>query len=90
QVDSQDRGINVSDILSSLGIAAAKETGGWKVTSIAEKSQAEKAGVQISDLVEAVGSHEVKGKDSLNGSVSADSVRVVRAGKRLVIKFAGR
>lgn len=87
---AQDRGIKVQEILSSLGIAAEKSPDGWRVAKVNEGSQAEKSGVRISDIIEAVGSHVVKGKDSLDGNISIDSITLVRGGKRVNVKLAGR
>jgi hypothetical protein len=88
--DGQTDGVSVRDILAALGVAAEKMPDGWSIKAITVNSQAEKAGLRTTDLVEAVGPHEVKAKDSLRGSVSFDSVTIVRGGKRLVIKLPSR
>ena len=87
---SQTGGVSVKELLSALGVVSERSTAGWTVKNVTAKSQAERSGVQAFDVIEAVGKYDVKGKDSLQGSVSVDSFTVIRGGKRVVIKLAGR
>lgn len=86
----QDGGISVKDALEAVGVAAAKLVDGWKVRSVRSGTVAEKSGVKASDIIEAIGNHSVKDKESLSGKLTVDSITLVRSGKRLVIKLTGR
>ncbi|HEV8593425.1 MAG TPA: hypothetical protein VGQ55_15075 [Pyrinomonadaceae bacterium] len=83
-------GISIQSVLSAFGIDVEQAAEGWKVKAVSANSAGERSGIQTADLVEMVGDQAVKGKVSLPGRVFFDSITLVRSGKRIVIKLAGR
>jgi hypothetical protein len=82
--------ISIRGVLSAFGVDVEQAAEGWKVKAVSANSAGERSGIQTADLVEMVGDQTVKGKVSLPGRVFFDSITLVRSGKRIVIKLAGR
>jgi hypothetical protein len=87
---SPTAGISIRDALSVFGIDAEQAAEGWSVKKVSANSAAERSGIQAADMIQMVGNQAVGGKSSFANRVYADTVTLLRQGKRIVIKLANR
>ncbi len=79
-------------ITAFLGVTSEKDIAGAKITSITEKSAAEKAGLKENDIITKVGETKIDGPESLSKAITAkkpnDEVKVyyLRNGKEKSVK----
>ena len=78
--------IPVREMLSMIGVNA-DYAGSWKVTQVIANSSAARSGVQVGDIVVAMGEHDISNKTDFPGSGSIGSLRVKRGGKLVDIKL---
>jgi hypothetical protein len=76
-------GIPIGDVLKHLGLDAAPEDAGWRVTSVT--GAAERSGFKTGDVIEAINDRSLVKRTSLTGTVSSKTVRVRRDGKVIVV-----
>lgn len=85
--------LSVKDVLSLIGVEGNFSDNKWKVEAVRQNSQAERSGVKVNDVIEAIDE-----KDLSTGTISTDSkgtfsgkkLTVVRGGERLEIKLQNK
>ena len=77
-------GVSAKDILSFMGIEA---DAAWKVSSVKQKSMAERSGLKAGDIIEAINNQNLAEKSTFGNKVSSKSVRVLRDGKSVQIEL---
>jgi len=81
---------SVHDVLMLLGIEAEQAQGGWRVKAAAANGAAERSGVKVGDVIEAIEDQQLGTSSVFTGSVSFKSMKVLRDGKSLVIALENR
>lgn len=76
----------VRDILSVIGIEASFSNNKWKVDAVKQNSRAERSGVKVNDIIEAIDENKISTETISTKNVNG-KLTVVRAGEKLEIKL---
>ncbi|MBV9217165.1 MAG: PDZ domain-containing protein [Acidobacteria bacterium] len=75
----------LSSVLSIAGVNGAMNDGGWRVSSVVDKSMAARAGVKADDVIEAINDQPIKANMDLPANFALKSLRVKRGGNTVTI-----
>ena len=81
---------SVKDVLSPLGIEAVYEENKWKVQSVKQNSLAERSGVKVNDVIEAIDENSISGETVFKKAGGGKNLNIVREGKKLPIKLQNK
>ncbi|MBK8464840.1 MAG: hypothetical protein IPL32_03335 [Chloracidobacterium sp.] len=81
------RSISTKELLMQLGVDAAYSDSSWKVGDVKQNSKAQRSGLKIGDVVEAVNNQILTEKNSFGSPFSSKSIRVRRDGKSVQIEL---
>ncbi len=77
--------IAVRDVLQMLGVSADPDADGWRVRSAAANSMAQRAGVRVGDVIEAINGTPLEPNMTFKGGISVKTLRVRRDGKQVTL-----
>lgn len=79
--------INVSQILEFIGVKATWSGGGWRVDSVDANNIANRSGIKVGDVVEAINGQTVDKKTTFPSKFDGKGIRVRRDGASVQIDF---
>jgi hypothetical protein len=82
--------IKASDVLSLLGIHALFTGSGWRVDSVSVNTTAERVGIIVGDVIEAINDQPLDERTSFSGNFTGRSLTIVRDGRVQRIFLAGK
>jgi len=84
---NRDAKIPVTDILNLIGIKPAFTGSGWRAEAISAHSMAERVGVKVGDVIEAINDQPLGEKTVFGNKFDGKSLRVRRDGKPIQIEL---
>ena len=79
-----------AEVLSQLGIDAVFTNGNWTVKSVRQYSLAQRSGVRIGDVVEAIDGEKLTDKPLKNKTIEGKKLTVARGAQKIEISLGGQ
>ena len=81
-------GIKVGEVLSFIGISAACDGGGCRVTSLSQGSPAERAKLNVGDRIVSIDGRPINVSTAFSGPTSFKTFQVVRGGRTMNVPLS--
>lgn len=84
----QPGSITAKDLLTQFGADVVYSGNGWRIAAVKENSTAQKAGLKIGDVIEAINDQPIGERTSFKGQFSGKSIRLKREGATVTIDLS--